>query len=99
MDENQKNWDEWIATVLMVYRLAKQSSAQETPFKLMFGRDGRQRLDVIMEGKEQVPQLTSEYVSALSEAQMKSMENVRECLAEAQQNQAKSYNKEIEVRH
>ena len=43
VDENQKNWDEWIATVLMVYRSAKQSSAQETPFKLMFGRDGRQR--------------------------------------------------------
>ena len=51
-----------------------------------------------MEGKEQVPQLTSAYVSALSEAQMKSMENVRECLEEAQQNRAKSYNKEIEVR-
>ena len=52
-----------------------------------------------MEGKEQLPQLTSEYVSALSEAQMESMENVIDCLAEAQQNQAKSYNKEIEVRH
>ena len=95
VDENQKNWNKWIATVLMVYRLEKQSPAQETPFKLMFGRNGRQQLDVIMEGKEQVPQLTSEYVSALSKAQMKSMERVRECLAEIQQNQAKAYNKKL----
>lgn len=43
VNENQKDWDEWIPTVLMAYRLAKHSSAQETPFKLMClgGRVGR----------------------------------------------------------
>ena len=91
VEERQRDWDEWISTVLFAYRTAKHASTGESPFKLMFGRESRTPLDVML-GKDEPPSLTTEYVSTLKEAQLKMCEKVEECLVQAQSRQQDGYN-------
>ena len=39
--EHQTDWDEFLPTVLFAYRTSEQKTTQETPFRLLYGRDSR----------------------------------------------------------
>ena len=39
VQENQKDWDQWIPYVTFAYNTTPHTSTKETPFFLMYGRD------------------------------------------------------------
>lgn len=39
VDENQKDWDNWLPYILYAYRTSTRDSTKFTPFVLMFGRE------------------------------------------------------------
>ena len=41
VDSNQENWDTYIPMVLFAYRTSQQKTVNETPFRLLYGRDPR----------------------------------------------------------
>lgn len=49
VNENHDDWDEWIPHVLLAYRTAVQSSTGFTPHKMLFGREARIPIDLMLE--------------------------------------------------
>ncbi len=45
-DENQDNWDILLPLVLFAYRTSQQKTVNETPFRLLYGRDARLPADI-----------------------------------------------------
>ena len=41
VQKKSKDWDELLGHVLFAYRIAPQSSSEETPFSLVYGRNAR----------------------------------------------------------
>ena len=52
VDENQNDWDTWIPHVLLAYPTAVHASTGVTPHRLMFGREARIPVDLLVERKE-----------------------------------------------
>ena len=48
VNENHDDWDEWIPHVLLAYRTAVQSSTGFTPHKMLFGREARIPIDLVL---------------------------------------------------
>jgi len=46
--KNQKDWDQYINFVLFAYRTSIHISTKETPFMLLYGREPRTPLDVML---------------------------------------------------
>jgi len=46
--KNQKDWDQYINYVLFAYRSAVHKSTKETPFMLLYGREARIPLDIMI---------------------------------------------------
>ena len=67
--DHQKDWDHWIPLALMAYRTAKQASTQESPFRLMFGRNPRTPVDVAFDVEPPPAQLATDYAQKLVEQQ------------------------------
>jgi hypothetical protein len=47
-NEEQANWDSYVATVCMTYNTTKHSATGETPFYLMFGQEAKTSLDELL---------------------------------------------------
>jgi len=71
IDENQKNWDQWIPMFLLAYRSSKHESTGVTPAELYLGRDLRLPLDLLRgnlpELQDQELQTVEEYIKNLRE--------------------------------
>ena len=50
VNESQDDWDSLIPQTLMAYRTATQSSTGITPYRMMFGREARLPVDLLMVG-------------------------------------------------
>ena len=55
VNENHDDWDEWIPHVLLAYRTAAQSSTGFTPHKILFGREARIPIDLMLGGTNRSP--------------------------------------------
>lgn len=99
VSEKQRDWDDCLATVLFAYRNAKHSWTEETPFSLMFGRKPRHTVNLMLESREPPPLISSDYVSALREAQLVAQEKVAESIAVAQDRQSSQYDEKVQVRY
>ena len=47
--DNQNDWDEWLPHVLLAYRTAVHSSTGVTPHRMLFGREARIPVDILVE--------------------------------------------------
>ncbi|XP_043207943.1 uncharacterized protein LOC122373698 [Amphibalanus amphitrite] len=52
VQEHQRDWDVHLPYVMYAYRTAVQESTKETPFFLMFGRQSREPLDLLLRSEE-----------------------------------------------
>ena len=69
VEQNQKDWDRWIPSLLMAYRSSVHKTTKQTPACLMFGRELNLPIDLLY-GRPPVPELPSvieDYVSELQE--------------------------------
>lgn len=48
IDEDKRNWDEKLDTVLMGYRASRQASTKQSPYYMLFQRQMRLPIDVEM---------------------------------------------------
>jgi len=46
VSEQQRNWDEYLPSVMMAYRATQHSNTGYTPNKLFLGREGKAPIDV-----------------------------------------------------
>ena len=52
--ENENEWETYLESVLFAYRTSKQASTKYSPFYLLYGREPRLPVDLIIEEKEKV---------------------------------------------
>ena len=64
VNENQDNWDSLIPQILMAYRTSTQSSTGVTPYRMMFGREARLPVDLMVDGDppSEQRQMPNDYV-------------------------------------
>ena len=48
IETNQRNWDECLPAVMAAYRAAKHDSTGYTPNKLVFNRENRMPIDIVL---------------------------------------------------
>ena len=80
---------------MMAFRSSVHSSTGHTPFELMFGREMRIPLDVMMGGAGDDERNYSEFVSDLQSALETAYRDVRESLEVAQRRQKDGYDKGV----
>lgn len=51
VEENQNEWDKFLDSVLFAYRTSKQCSTKFSPFFLMYGREPRLPVDLVVSQK------------------------------------------------
>ena len=51
IEDNQNEWDEYLDSVIFVYRTSKQASTRFSPFFLLYGREPRLPIDLIVSNK------------------------------------------------
>ena len=87
VDTHQKDWDEWIATVLFAYRSSAQSSTGYNPYEVLFGRTARLPVDTELDQRLPSPDATDEYLSKLKRNLRQSRDIVDEEVTAAQERQ------------
>ena len=101
IDLDGKNWDQLLPHVLFSIREVPQSSTGFSPFELLYGRRPRGLLDIAKEAWEQQPsphRSVVEYVEQMHSRMARVWPVVREHLRQAQQAQARVYNRGAQVR-
>ena len=51
INDNQNEWDKFLDSVLFAYRTSKQASTKFSPFFLLYGREPRLPVDLIISNK------------------------------------------------
>ena len=51
VNDNQNEWDKFLDSVLFAYRTSKQASTKFSPFFLLYGREPRLPVDLIISNK------------------------------------------------
>ena len=67
--DNQKDWDVYLPYVLFAYRTTVHETMQEQPFKLLYGREARLPIDVMLWNKDQniiLANTEQEYIQELN---------------------------------
>ena len=92
--ENTNTWDEYLGACLMAYRSSIHKSTGYTPFHLMFGRETRMPLDIMLgeqidEEEESYGEFATELKEKLTEAYRQTSKNlqVAQCRQKAYYNQ------------
>lgn len=102
IDIDGKNWDHLLPYVLFSIREVPQSSTGFSPFELLYGRRPRGILDLAKESWEQRPsphRTVIEHVEQMHDRMARVWPIVREHLQQAQQQQAKIYNRGAKIRN
>lgn len=94
VNENGTNWDEHLPASLMAYRSSVQLSTQETPFVLMFGRQMRLPLDIMLGRPANTENINhTEFVSRLQTRLEAAYRRARAELATSQKRQREYYDR------
>ena len=97
VDEHHDRWDEHLGSCMMAYRSSVHASTGYSPFCVMFGREMRIPLDVMMaEETDAEPDcMYTDFVSDLRDNLVSAFRNVRNHLAAAQKRQKDSFDKGV----
>ena len=96
VDDDPKGWDEQLDYCMMAFRSSVHSSTEHTPFELMFGREMRIPLDVMMgSGPMGNESSYSEFVADLQGSLEAAYRDVRQNLKVAQRRQKGAYNPQL----
>ncbi|XP_077962421.1 uncharacterized protein LOC144410313 isoform X1 [Gasterosteus aculeatus] len=101
MEADGKNWDQLLPYVLFGVREVPQASTGFSPFELLYGRRPRGLLDIAKEAWESQPsphRTIIEHVDQMRTRMAQVWPVVREHLQQAQQAQARVYNRGAQVR-
>ena len=91
VEDDPQSWDEHLDYCMMAFRSSVHSSTEYTPFELMFGREMRIPLDVMMGRAEVDERNYAEFVSDLQSSLETAYRDVRESLRAAQRRQKDCY--------
>ena len=92
--EEPERWDHHLGLSMMAYRSSVHASTGYTPFSLIFGREMRLPLDVMVGDVTGEPSPNyGEFVSELKDSLCKAYRDTREHLQTAQQRQKECFNK------
>lgn len=67
VSDNQKDWDEYLPMLLLAYRSALHETTQQTPAKLLFGRELRLPIDLVLGSSPEEPTNSTKYVQKLQD--------------------------------
>ena len=96
VDNDPRGWDERLDYCMMAFRSSVHSSTEHTPFELMFGREMRIPLDVMMgSGPMNNESSYSEFVTDLQGGLEAAYRDVRQNLKVAQRRQKDAYDKGV----
>jgi len=98
--DNQRDWDQKLPFVMAAYRAAKHESTGYSPNFLIFGREARAPIDLLLgpaPGEEQHYSRTDEYVAELQQLQRQSYALARKHLGVAAERRKDAY--DIRVKH
>ena len=101
MEIDGKNWDQLLPHVLFAVREVPQASTGFSPFELLYGRRPRGLLDLAKEAWESRPsphRTLVDHVEQVRERMAQVWPIVREHLHQAQQDQARTYNRGAQLR-
>ena len=98
---SQRDWDEHIPFVMAAYRAAKHASTGFSPNYLVFGRENRAPLDVVLGeivGEEEHYDSYNDYVCALQKRMRQSHALAREHLGAAAERRKNDYDSKVKSR-
>ena len=93
-----ETWDQHLGPCMMAYRSSEHISTGYTPFTLMFGREMRLPLDVMVGVPEATPDHYGDYVSQLKSQLSNAFQDVREHLRTAQHRQKEYFDRGVKER-
>ena len=105
--ENQRDWDTYLPYVLHAYRAAPQESTGESPFFLMFFRQSKAPLDIMLSdsgseipGERELcrPEVKTQAINFLQERLHEAFKVVRQRLAKARDDQKRYHDKKSKRR-
>ena len=88
IDDDKRDWDEKIDTILMGYRASKQASIKQSPYYMLFQRQMRLPIDV-----ESAEDNLDEVVDALIVSREKAFRKAQENISKAQKQQKETYDR------
>ena len=94
-EEQPGHWDEQLDFCMMAYRSSLHSSIGHTPFELVFGREMRLPLDVMMGDANDSESTYTEFVVDLREKLVQAHQDVKEKLKVAQRRQKDAFDKGV----
>ena len=98
VSEHQKDWDLFIPYALFTYRTAVQSSTNETPFYLMYGRDPRLPIDVSLLKARETYSDINDYRGVIADRLLAARQLTHDNIELAQQRQKTQYDKTAKER-
>ena len=94
-EDNPKSWDENLDYCMTAYRSSVHTSTEHTPFELVFGREMRIPLDVMMGGAQDNECSYTEFVADLQDNFEAAYRSVRQNLKISQRRQKDAYDKGV----
>ena len=89
---DQHSWDEHLSTSMLAYRTSVHESTNYTPFKLMFGREVRLPVELMLGMPRSSPQSAPGYVQKLKQDLLTAYDDARVRMKSSQARQADQYN-------
>ena len=95
VSDHQRDWDCHLAQTQLAYNTSQHSSTGYTPHFLLFGREARLPLSVLVDAPAppQIPETLPQYVVSLRERQVEAYERVREQLGVSHRRQKDVYDR------
>jgi hypothetical protein len=93
VDEEHKDWDEYLPYVLYAYRCAENATTKFAPFELMYGRKPRMPIDIALEGEVEKTWSEDEYGSKVTKGIKLLHDQAKENISKAQLTQKMNYDK------
>ena len=96
IDDDKRDWDEKIDTILMGYRASKQASIKQSPYYMLFQRQMRLPIDVEVlppSESESAEDNLDEVVDALLVSREKAFRKAQENISKAQKQQKETYDR------